>query len=106
MGPFEARHTASELDELVSKLAALYGEVRVVMEHTGMYWCPVAMALKRVGFFVSVVNAMLIHRFRENSLRKVKTDKADRTRPTLYCRQDTRNASRILTPIRSCTHKS
>ena len=55
MGPFEARHTASELDELVSKRAALYGEVRVVMEHTGMYWCPVAMALKRVGFFVSVV---------------------------------------------------
>ena len=80
MGPFEARHTASELDELVSKLAALYGEVRVVMEHTGMYWCPVAMALKRVGFFVSVVNAMLIHRFSDNSLRKAKTDKADAMR--------------------------
>ena len=77
MGPFEVRHTAAELDELVSKLAALDGEVRVVMEQTGMYWRPVAMALKRAGFFVSVVNAMLIHRFSDNSLRKVKTDKAD-----------------------------
>ena len=76
MDPFEVRHTASELDELVSKLAALNGEVRVVMEHTGMYWRPVAMALKQAGFFVSVVNAILIHRFSDNSLRKVKTDKA------------------------------
>ena len=77
MTPFEVRHTAAELDKLVSKLAALDGEVRVVMEHTGMYWRPIAMALKRAGFFVSVVNAMLIHRFSDNSLRKVKTDKAD-----------------------------
>lgn len=30
------------------------------MEHTGMYWRPVAMALKRTGFFVSVVNAKLM----------------------------------------------
>ena len=35
MGPFEVRHTAAELDELVSKLAALDGEVRVVMEAHG-----------------------------------------------------------------------
>ena len=63
MEPFEVRHTASELDELVSKLSALDGEVRVEMEHTGMYWRPVAMALKRAGFFVRVVNAMLIQRF-------------------------------------------
>ena len=77
MEPFEVQHTAAGIAGLVSKLAALDGEVRVVMEHTGMYWRPVAMALKRAGFFVSVVNAMLIHRFSDNSLRKVKTDKAD-----------------------------
>ena len=35
------------------------------------------MALKRAGFFASVVNAILIHRFSDNSLCKVKTDKAD-----------------------------
>ena len=33
--------------------------------------------MKEAGFFVSVVNAMLIYDFRNNSLRKVKTDKAD-----------------------------
>ena len=42
-----------------------------------MYWRPIALALKEAGFFVSIVNAMLIHDFSDNSLRKVKTDKAD-----------------------------
>lgn len=42
-----------------------------------MYWRPIALALKNAGFFVSIVNAMLIHDFSDNSLRKVKTDKAD-----------------------------
>lgn len=77
MEPFEVQHTAAGIAGLVSKLSAVDGEVRVVMEHTGMYWRPVAMALKQAGFFVSVVNAILIHRFSDNSLRKVKTDKAD-----------------------------
>lgn len=47
------------------------------MEHTGMYWRPVAIALREAGFFVSVVNAMIIHDFSDNSLRKVKTDRVD-----------------------------
>ena len=44
MGPFEVQHTAAGIAGLVSKLAALDGEVRVVMEHTGMYWRPGAEA--------------------------------------------------------------
>lgn len=42
-----------------------------------MYWRPVALTLKQSGFFVSVVNAMLIHDFSDNTIRMVKTDKAD-----------------------------
>ena len=42
-----------------------------------MYWRPIALALKEAGFFVSVVNAMLIHDFSDNSIRKIKTDRAD-----------------------------
>jgi len=42
-----------------------------------MYWLPVAKVLKEAGFFVSVVNAKLIHDFGDNRLRKTKTDKAD-----------------------------
>lgn len=51
-----------------------------------MYWRPIALALKEAGFFVSVVNAMLIHDFCNNSLRKVKTDKADSMKIANYAR--------------------
>ncbi len=51
--------------------------MRIVMEHTGMYWRPIALTLMNAGFFVSIVNAMLIHDFSDNSIRKVKTDRAD-----------------------------
>lgn len=40
---------------------------RIVMEHTSMYWKPIALTLKKAGFFVFVVNAMLIHDFRDNT---------------------------------------
>lgn len=75
--PFQVEHDAVGLSGLVKTLRGVGGDIRVVMEHTGMYWRPIALALKEAGFFVSVVNAMLIHDFSDNSLRKVKTDKAD-----------------------------
>ena len=77
MMPFTVLHTAEGLAELTNTLRSIGGEIRVVMEHTGMYWRPIALALKEGGFFVSVVNAMLIHDFSDNSIRKVKTDRAD-----------------------------
>lgn len=75
--PFQVNHDAAGLSSLIKTLRNVDGEIRVVMEHTGMYWRPIALALKEAGFFVSVVNAMLIHDFSDNSLRKIKTDKAD-----------------------------
>lgn len=77
MMPFTVLHTAKGLTELTNTLHSISGEIRIVMEHTGMYWRPIALALKEGGFFVSVVNAMLIHDFSDNSIRKVKTDRAD-----------------------------
>ena len=77
MRPFEVRHTNSDLESLTATLKQLGGDIRVVMEHTGNYWRPVALTLKKAGFFVSVVNAMLIHDFSDNSIRKLKTDRAD-----------------------------
>lgn len=77
MMPFTVLHTAKGLTELTNTLRSISGEIRIVMEHTGMYWRPIALALKEGGFFVSVVNAMLIHDFSDNSIRKVKTDRAD-----------------------------
>ena len=77
MMPFEIEHNSKGFQELISKLHMLDGTVRVVMEHTGTYWQPIARTLMKYGFYVSVVNAMLIHDFSDNSLRKIKTDKAD-----------------------------
>lgn len=77
LAPFRVNHTSSELQALVERIRMLPGKVRIVMEHTGSYWRPIALTLVKAGFFVSVVNAMLIHDFRDNSLRRVKTDKAD-----------------------------
>ena len=78
--PFDVGHDVTGIKNLLEKLQGLDdegSEIRIVMEHTGMYWRPVALALQQAGFFVSVVNAILIHNFSDNSLRKVKTDKAD-----------------------------
>ena len=75
--PFKINHTATELNQLIQMLHQYPGEVRIVMEHTGAYWRPVALALVNAGFYVSVVNAMLVHDFHDNSLRRVKTDKAE-----------------------------
>lgn len=77
LAPFRVNHTASELQSLVERIRTLPGEVRIVMEHTGSYWRPIVLTLVKAGVFVNVVNAMLIHDYRDNSLRRVKTDKAD-----------------------------
>ena len=75
--PFEVEHTVSELSDLANQLKSLDGETRVVMESTGNYHTPVATLLAGNGFYVSVINAMLVHDYGNNSLRRAKTDKKD-----------------------------
>ena len=75
--PFEVGHTDAELCELSRRLGDLDGEPRIVMEATGNYHLPVACFLYDSGFYVSVVNAMLLHGYGNNSLRRAKTDKKD-----------------------------
>jgi transposase len=82
--PFEVHHTANDLKNLVKFLNGLSGEIRVVMEHTGNYYLPIAKHLHEAGFHVSVVNALLVHDFGQNSLRRVKTDKKDAVKLALY----------------------
>lgn len=77
VSPFEVQHTDSELTELVKLLKGLDGETRVVMEATGNYHAPVARMLNEAGIYVTVVNAMLVHDYGNNSLRRAKTDKKD-----------------------------
>ena len=82
--PFEVRHTGSELRKLADYLKSLDGETRVIMEHTGRYYEPVAQFLHDAGIFVSAVNPKLIKDYGNNSLRKVKTDKADSRKIAKY----------------------
>lgn len=75
--PFEVGHTAVELNELAKFILKISGETRVVMEYTGVYFEPIARALYDAGICVCVVHAQLIHNYGNNTIRKVKTDKAD-----------------------------
>ena len=54
------------------------------MEYTGTYFEPIAQFLHNNGIFVSVVNALLVHDYGGNSLRKVKTDKKDALKLASY----------------------
>ena len=82
--PFPVCHTGSELKELADYLKSLDGETRVIMEHTGRYYEPVAQFLHDAGLYVSAVNPKLIKDYGNNSLRKVKTDKADSKKIAKY----------------------
>jgi hypothetical protein len=84
VSPFEVNHTGSELNELAKLLKSLDGETRVVMEATGNYHAPVAWLLHDAGLYVSVVNAMLVHGYGNNSLRRAKTDKKDAVKLANY----------------------
>ena len=84
LSPFEVRHSSSELSKLAKLLKSLNGESRVVLESTGNYHAPVAKMLHDAGLYVSVVNAMLVHDYRNNSLRRAKTDKKDAVKLANY----------------------
>lgn len=49
--PFEVRHTPDELQRLAEQLKGIDGETRVVMEHTGRYYEPIANVLHDQGLF-------------------------------------------------------
>lgn len=83
--PYEVAHTESDLKKLSAFLKGLPGETRVVMEYTGKYYQPIAKVLHEEGIFVSVVNALLIHKYGNNSIRKCKTDKLDAIKIANYC---------------------
>ena len=82
--PFEVSHTGSELNELAKLLKSLPGETRVVMEYTGYYHAPVAHSLCAAGIYVSAVNAILVHDYGNNNLRRAKTDRKDAVKLANY----------------------
>lgn len=82
--PFDVQHNAEALTALAEQLKSIDGETRLVMEHTGRYYESVAKTLHEAGLFVSAVNPLLIKEYGNNSLRRVKTDKADAMKIARY----------------------
>ena len=75
--PFEVQHTEKDLEELANLLQKLDGEIKIVMEATGIYHLPILTFLLEEGFFISVINPFMMKRFaRDNSLRGAKNDQA------------------------------
>lgn len=81
---FEIHHTSEEISSLIERIKSIDGESRIVMEHTGRYYEPLARELSKAHLFVSAVNPKLIKDFGDNSLRKVKSDKADAVKIARY----------------------
>ena len=82
--PFEIKHTASDINSLVELINSVEGESRIVMEHTGRYYEALAHQLSEANLFVSAINPKLIKDFDNDSLRKVKSDKADAIKIARY----------------------
>ena len=83
--PFEVSHTDAELRKQAYFLEKLPRETRIVMEYTGSYWQPIAKVLHDADLFVSAVNALLIYKYGNSSIRKGKTDKLDAVKIANYC---------------------
>ena len=82
--PFEIKHTSHDINSLVDLIHSVDGESRVVMEHTGRYYEALAHQLSEADIFVSTINPKLIKDFDNDSLRKVKSDKADAVKIARY----------------------
>ena len=82
--PFEIKHTVSDIQSLVKLINSVEGQSRIVMEHTGRYYEVLAHQLSGANLFVSAITPKLIKGFDNDSLRKVKSDKADAIKIARY----------------------
>lgn len=82
--PYEIEHTKAEISALVSHIRAIDGEIRIVMEATGVYHLPLLSHFKEAGLFVSIINPLAMKKYASTAIRKGKTDKIDSVRIANY----------------------
>lgn len=76
--PFEMRHVEKDLSAMEDLLSKFDGEVRIVMEATGIYHLPILTFFHDRGYFVSVINPFSMKKYaKDNSIRGAKTDRLD-----------------------------
>lgn len=76
--PFEVEHTNEGMKIIEQKLNKLQKEdLKIVMENTGTYHLPILGYLLEKEYFVTVENALMLKKYFDRGLRKVKTDNKD-----------------------------
>jgi transposase len=74
---FRFSNTRAGVEELIARLKALNGEVRLAMESTGHYWVALYEYLVDRSYAVTVFNPLQIRAYRQVGIRKAKTDRID-----------------------------
>ena len=83
--PFDINHTKEGIDSMLEKIK-IYGKenIKFLMEATGHYHIPLLNYLLEQDYFVTVINALIIKKYCDMDLRKVKTDKKDSLKIAQY----------------------
>ena len=84
--PFEINHNQEGFNILLSKVEGLKKEeIKFLLEATGHYHLPLLNSLLEKDYFVCVENALVIKKYCDMDLRKVKNDKKDSLKLAEYC---------------------
>ena len=84
--PFEINHDQEGLENLLSKIEKYKKEeIKFLMEATGHYHLPLLNALIKRDYFVCIENALIIKKYCDLDLRKVKNDRKDSLKLAQYC---------------------
>ena len=84
--PFEILHDQNGFDTLLSKIKDYKKEdIKFLMEATGHYHLPLLNSLIEKNYFVCVENALVIKKYCDLDLRKVKNDRKDSLKLATYC---------------------
>ena len=84
--PFEINHDQDGIDILLLKIKNYKkDEIKFLMEATGHYHLPLLNSLIERDYFVCVENALVIKKYCEMDLRKVKNDRKDSLKLAGYC---------------------
>ena len=84
--PFEINHDQEGIDNLLSKIKKYKKEeIKFLMEATGHYHLPLLNTLIEKNYFVCIENALIIKKYCDLDLRKVKNDRKDSLKLAQYC---------------------
>lgn len=84
--PFEINHDKEGIEILLSKLEKYpKNDIKLLMEATGHYHLPLLNILIENNYFVCVENALVIKKYCDMDLRKVKNDRKDSLKLACYC---------------------